>query len=174
MSRGSIVALALCCSWVLSACSAIILATGTSEEDIIFEGATVQSLNTKLGHPLRVEKIEPPNPIAEVIRKERSAISLVHERWTQGADGQSDMAPPSVLANRRHYYKFVGRLRRQHDVGEAVSLNFMTFGLGELLMTPIAVRARAVARDHLLVVWLDDSDRAIAYRWAEWEALPWQ
>ena len=168
------VSLTLTCAFLLCSCSAIILATGTSKEDIVFVGLTVQDLKLRLGDPLRVHDIEPPILSINLENLEKNFINLLaHDRVTRNEIGQVQYLRPSDQAVKKHYYRFTGRLKKQHDVGSAISITLMSLGIGELLLTPIAVREREIARDHSLIVWFDEMNKGIAYRWISSTELPW-
>jgi hypothetical protein len=174
MSYLTTVSLTLTCAFLLCSCSAIILATGTSEEDIVFVGLTVQDLKLRLGDPLHVHDIEPPILAINLENLGKDFINLlVHDRVTRNEIGQVQYVRPSNQAVKKHYYRFTSRLKKQHDVGSAISINLMSLGIGELLLTPIAVRERAIARDHSLILWFDEMDKGIAYRWISSTELPW-
>ena len=156
------VVLAVVFACLLSGCSAAILASGTDEEDIIRPGATKAELTQKLGQPLRVEVLEPKR--VWDMRRPRFNL-LVQAQSVRDPYGKYQFLPPNDEVTELAYYRFVGVLKGKHDVGEAVSLSLMTFGLSEILMTPAAVADRSSNKEHLLMAWFDRSGKVLAYEW---------
>jgi hypothetical protein len=155
--------LAVLYALVLCGCSAAILASGTDEENLIHSGTTKAELAQKLGQPLRVEPLEP----RRIWDMRRGRLNLLVEpTWIRDSSGRPpQFQPPNDEVVEMAYYRYVGVLKRKHDVGEAMSLGLMTFGASEVLMTPAAISERSSGREHLLIVWFDRSGKAIAYEW---------
>ena len=163
MRRGVLVALL---TYLVSGCSAAILASGTSEEEIVRVGSTKTELTQRLGEPLTVERLE-PRRVWDEHRERLNMRLLVEPTWPRDADGKPQLQPPPDEATEKATYRFVGRLKKKHDVVEALSIGLTTFGLSEVIMTPAAIADRAAEREHLLIAWFDGSGRAIAYEWAD-------
>jgi hypothetical protein len=150
---------------MLSGCSAAILATGTSELDIIRKGTTKAELTQRLGEPVRVDPVGPYR--AWDLRKPGLNL-LIEGTWVNDASGKpQNFQTPTDEITEMALYRYAGSLKRKHDVGEAASLGLMTFGASEILMAPTAIAERST-QEHLLVVWLDQRGTALAYEWKEW------
>jgi hypothetical protein len=162
-------AAAACC---VTGCSALVLASGTAEEDIVTYGSTKESIAAKLGSPLHIEDLSPPIRVWDVRDRSPPLYLLVSFSRVTGVDGKERPAPPGDEATTKAYYRFVGRLKRRHDVGDALSADLMTLGMADVLMTPGAVAERSEEREHLLIAWLDRSGKVIAYEWGRIQQLP--
>jgi len=165
MYRAALVALY---AFVLSGCSAAILASGTDEENLIRRGMTKAELTNTVGQPLRLEPLEPRR--VWDMRRPRFNL-LVEPTWIRDSSGKpQQFQPPNDEVTEMAYYRYIGVLKRKHDVGETVSLSLMTFGLSEILMTPAAMAERRSDREHLLITWFDRSGNALAYEWGQIES----
>jgi hypothetical protein len=154
-------------AYVVAGCSAAIMASGTDEEEIIRRGTTKSDLTQRLGEPFRVDVLEPRR--VWDMRRPRFNL-LVEPTWLRDSSGKpQQFQPPTDEVTEMAYYRFVGALKRKHDVGEAVSLGLMTFGMSEVLMTPAAVAERSSDREHVLAAWFDRSGKALAYEWTRIE-----
>lgn len=153
----------------LSGCSAVILATGTDEETIIHRGSTEAELEKTLGVPITMEIIPSPERVWDLRLVERPINLFVRPSLQVNESGKKYWVYPESRAHRKAQYKFVGRLRRIHDSGEATSLALMTFGASELLTIPVAVSERANDQTHILTVWFDENSVAAAYKWTRVE-----
>ncbi len=58
-------------------------------------------------------------------------------------------------------------LHFKFESAESLSVNLMTFGLLEPMMTVAMLKDRAVQRAHLLTVWFDAEEMALAYVWTK-------
>lgn len=151
---------------LLCGCTAAILATGTHEEEIIRRGTTKAELTQRLGEPVRVDAVGPYR--AWDMRKPGLRL-LIDGMWSHDASGkpQKFHAPTDEITEMA-LYRYVGTVKRRHDVGEAISVGLMTLGVSEILLAPAAIAERLPEREYLLVVWLDHLGKALAYEWRQW------
>ncbi len=151
-----------------SGCSALILATGTPEEELIRPGDTRETLVSRLGLPVRTEVLATPIDTYDLLRKIHPSM-LIDHRGRRDSEGNVRFPEATAIAE----YKFEGRLKRRHDVGETVSVNLMTFGLFEPFALPYAIAERSRARTYILRVWFDRKDTAMAYVWCRSDTECW-
>ena len=142
----------------------MIMATATNEESLVPTGSTKHDLVKTLGVPFRTESLAEPIKLDELRNTTFSLKLLVHGEWQVGIDGEFYYRVPLVYMTEKAYYRFIGKIQKEHDVGEAVSLNLMTFGLLEPLMAAAALKERATQDQHIFTVWFDKSGKAVAYQ----------
>ncbi len=159
-ARIVVLALAANC---LCGCSALILASGENERYLVPQGATYSDLIKTLGEPLKIEELSQPIPVTK-FRIDPAVKLQVTGKWSVGENGQSKYEVPTNQATEKAYYRYIGTVQGEHDVGEAVSVNLMTFGLAELFLAPAAMSERSSDQPHLFTVWFDQDRLAIAYK----------
>lgn len=149
----------------VAGCTTAAMSVGTPEEEIIKRGTTAVELKTRLGEPIAKAAIEPALRAWDIRKEQQRVTLLVEPQFVRLPDGKYEQVLPQDIAVELCQYKFIGRLKRKHDTGEAVSLALMTLGMSEVLFAPAALAAKANEELHVLDVWLDARGGALAYRW---------
>lgn len=143
----------------VTACSALIIASGTDESEFVTAGAQREHVAKVLGEPLEVVRLASPLSITELRRTVRQPDLRVINHRTHAESA----TVVDTNAVEKAVYRFKGNVQMKHDVGEAVSLNLMTLGLGEILLIPAAVHERSTDSRFEFVVWFNESEEALAY-----------
>ncbi len=141
----------------LSGCSAMIVATGTNEEDIVKLGSSKDSVTMSLGMPIRTEELPEPIQIQDIKANHYHEVAVFEQKLDE----------ESKFAVEKSYYKYVGEIQGKHDVGEIVSANLMTFGIAELFALPAAIGDRATRSEHLFEIWFNSEGIVVAYKRTE-------
>ena len=144
-------------STYLAGCSALITATGTDEEDLIWLGASKNDVQTSLGEPIKFEVLSEPQQLR----------SIENNSFTYIVTPEPNNQASKNYAVEKGYYKYIGNIQGTHDVGELVSVNLMTLGLFEILAFPMAVDERMTEKLYLIEVWLDSNAKVTGYRISE-------
>ncbi|MES9991955.1 MAG: hypothetical protein ABW098_08380 [Candidatus Thiodiazotropha sp.] len=138
----------------LHGCSALITASATDEEDIIWIGASKEDIRSTLGDPIESEEFPEPQELK----------SVENNRPTLIVTSNSVHITRTSYAIEKGYYKYKGNIQGKHDVGELVSGNLMTLGVLEIFALPMTVSDRLSEHDYLIEVWFDSKDNVSGYR----------
>jgi hypothetical protein len=151
---------------LLTSCSAAILSVGEEEYSVIHWGSKKGQIESHLGAPIESLKLVPPMSVADIGRK-FDHVDLLGFPAVKNDKGDPRVTYPEVPAATQEKYSYTGRIQRKHDVGEAIALAGYTWGLSELIMVPAAIKMQADRSNqaHIVVVWYDKSNTALAYQW---------
>ena len=155
---------------VLISCSAAILSIGEEEYSVIHENSKRDEIVTILGEPVESTRIEPAKALSDILkerRKENQNLELLGVPQVVREDSKGAITFPEATIISREVYIYDGRIQRNTDVGEAASLAGFTWGLSEIVMVPVAIKMQAERSNqrHVITVWYDESQTALAYFW---------
>jgi hypothetical protein len=150
----------------LSGCAALIVGSGTSEDQIIRAGSTEVQLTQRLGLPLRREVVSPPRRAWDLRENDPQVSLLVYPVDGFDANKGSYSIPPPDMVATESAFRFSGRVGNDTRAVQPSFDSFMTLGLAEIFLMPKALWERAREDDSQLTVWFDSNGRALAYKWA--------
>jgi len=130
----------------------MILAIGEPEQrSIIHSGSKRADVRAFLGAPIESAPLDPPRTANELVQLHKATYGL------------SDAPVATTLET----YRYTGWVQDNHDVGEAAALAGYTLFLSEIVMVPLAIKTQIERGDttHLVKVWYDATDTAVAYQW---------
>jgi hypothetical protein len=155
-------------SLALASCSAAIIGAGTSQSSVVHGNSKQAEIVKVLGAPTESINLRPAVLLSDVLKSGADVHTLVAAQYVRQPDGSSLTVWPDALAVTQESYRCTCRIG---GGGEAVANDFeasgMTLGLMEIVLVPMAIKDQ-VARGqetHLVTVWYDESQTALAYRW---------
>jgi hypothetical protein len=159
------------CALLLAGCtpSAMILSTARNEYDILNRYSSRQNVEKYLGAALEEETISPPVPLAGF--KFPQFAKAPNSRFASHLIFYTPDYPPSekesqIIATRCRY-QMRGKIVPHGYAGDANAVTMMSFGLGEILMLPMAISE--VRPDASIVngfeVWYSTKGTVLAYHW---------
>ncbi len=149
--------------------SAMILASARNEYGILNRDSTRQHVEKYLGAALEEDAIVPPVPLADFqfpqFAKDPQSRFTSHLIFY--APDYPASEKESQIVARRCRYQMRGKIVPHGYAGDANAVTMMTFGLGEILMLPMAISE--VTPDASIVndfeVWYSTKDKVLAYHW---------
>jgi hypothetical protein len=157
-------ALAFACVAV-GGCAALIIGSGTAEEEIIKVGTTEAQMTRRLGAPIRRDAVSPAKPAWDLRASDPQVRLLISPEYGfDNVKGSYPMPPPD-LAVSESVFRFGGRVGKDNRAVQPSFDSFMTLGLAEIVLVPKALLERARENGYLLTVWFDSQGRSLAYKW---------
>ena len=141
----SVVFILVCCA----GCAAIILKSAPDQPKVIQSGTTESEITKRFGLPIQSTRLEPP----------------IQTKSLRGNDHPITVLNSSGLAVSNAVFAFKGRLDSKARAGQAGFDSFMTMGLAELYLIPMALWERSFDEDLQLTVWFSAAGHAVAYQW---------
>ena len=153
-------------AWFLSlaGCSAMLASVGTEEDEVVYRGISLPELTAKLGPPQSIKEFDQPLTYDGLLDRVDLPITIrpvLPDSYPSSTSGAAD----GELLMSEVRYSFSGKLKGEHDAGEAVAVNLMTLGTGEVVMLPKLIAEKSRDHHYTLVVWTDIADIVRFYQW---------